>query len=297
MGVRKCGTRALLEFLSIHPRIRKVTDELHFFDDDRKYNLGLEWYLKQMPVSHSSDVVIEKTPAYFVTDLVPERIYAMNASIKIILIVRDPVTRLISDYAQLASNKAKKDRPMDSFEDVIMLPSGKINSNYKGIRISLYAVYFSRWIKVMIQVMNEWDSSFTFLYIHGQLFSKNQIHVVDGDQFVYDPLAELQKIESFLGLPHLITRDNFIYNTTKGFYCIRQDDGGERCLNKNKGRKHPDINSLVIRKLRRFYEPYNKYFYKLTGRKFAWPDWSGPLKCVLGKDSLLPSKWLWLVLY
>lgn len=251
VGARKCGTRALLEFLDIHPQIRKVTDELHFFDDERKYNLGLDWYLEQMPLSLESDVVIEKTPAYFVTEYVPERIYAMNGSIKIILIVRDPVTRLISDYAQLASNrKAKKARNIESFEELIMLANGKVNSNHKAIRISLYAIYFSRWIK---------------------LFSKNQIHVVDGDQFVYDPLSELQKIEDFLGLPSLINRDNFTYNTTKGFYCIRTEDNGQRCLNKNKGRKHPDIHPLVIQKLRRFYDPYNKYFYKLVGRKFAWP--------------------------
>ena len=149
IGARKCGTRALLEFLDTHPRIRKVTDELHFFDDDARYALGLGWYRQQMPPSvEGADVVIEKTPAYFVTEAAPERLHAMNASIKIILIVRDPVTRLISDYAQLASNRAKKDRLVPSFEEEILLPSGKINANYKGIRISLYAIYFARWIKV-----------------------------------------------------------------------------------------------------------------------------------------------------
>ncbi len=126
-----------------------MTDELHFFDDDARYALGLGWYRQQMPPSvEGADVVIEKTPAYFVTEAAPERLHAMNASIKIILIVRDPVTRLISDYAQLASNRAKKDRLVPSFEEEILLPSGKINSNYKGIRISLYAIYFARWIKV-----------------------------------------------------------------------------------------------------------------------------------------------------
>lgn len=150
VGARKCGTRALLEFLDIHPQIRKVIDEVHFFDDDQKYNLGLEWYRQQMPLSLKSDIIIEKTPAYFITDLVPERIYAMDSKIKIILIVRDPVTRLISDYAQLASNKAKKDRKVESFEEVVLMPNGKINTNYKGIRISMYAVYFSRWINVFI---------------------------------------------------------------------------------------------------------------------------------------------------
>ena len=148
VGVRKCGTRALLEFLDIHPLITKVVNEIHFFDDEKRFNLGLEWYRQQMPITNQSNIVIEKTPAYFVTESVPERIYAMNASIKIILIVRDPVTRLISDYAQLASNKAKKVRHVETFEEAVLYPNGKVNSSYKGIRISMYAVYFSRWIKV-----------------------------------------------------------------------------------------------------------------------------------------------------
>ena len=96
---------------------------------------------------------------------------------------------------------------------------------------------------------------------------------MDGDQFVYDPLPEVKRIESFLGLPHYIERDHFVYNVTKGFFCIRQADDTGRCLNKSKGRKHPEISPLVVRKLRAFYAPYNKYFYRLVGKQFLWPEW------------------------
>lgn len=97
--------------------------------------------------------------------------------------------------------------------------------------------------------------------------------MVDGDQFVYDPLQELKKIETFLNLPHLIRHDDFIYNVTKGFYCIRLDGNNmEKCLNKNKGRPHPDINPIIIKRLRKFYEPYNKFFFSLVGRSFNWPN-------------------------
>lgn len=37
---------------------------------------------------------------------VPERVRAMNSSIKLLLIVREPVTRAISDYTQLRSHAA-----------------------------------------------------------------------------------------------------------------------------------------------------------------------------------------------
>lgn len=121
---------------------------MHFFDDDKHYNNGIEWYRQRMPFTAEHNVVIEKTPAYYVTESVPERIYAMNASIKIILIVRDPVTRLISDYAQLASNRLKKDRRIETFEETVLYPNGQVNASYKAIRISMFAVFFSRWIKV-----------------------------------------------------------------------------------------------------------------------------------------------------
>ena len=42
IGVKKCGTRALLEYLRLHPNIKAAGPEPHFFD--RFYHLGLEWY-------------------------------------------------------------------------------------------------------------------------------------------------------------------------------------------------------------------------------------------------------------
>ena len=42
IGVKKCGTRALLEFLKLHPKVKAPGPEPHFFD--RYYHLGLNWY-------------------------------------------------------------------------------------------------------------------------------------------------------------------------------------------------------------------------------------------------------------
>jgi hypothetical protein len=42
IGVKKGGTRALLEFLKAHPDVRAPNPEIHFFD--RHYDRGLEWY-------------------------------------------------------------------------------------------------------------------------------------------------------------------------------------------------------------------------------------------------------------
>lgn len=67
IGVRKCGTRALLEMLYLHPRIQKAAGEVHFFDRDENYIKGLDWYRKKMPHSFRGQITIEKSPSYFVT--------------------------------------------------------------------------------------------------------------------------------------------------------------------------------------------------------------------------------------
>lgn len=42
VGVKKCGTRALLEYLKLHPDVRTAGQEVHFFDIH--YDRGLDWY-------------------------------------------------------------------------------------------------------------------------------------------------------------------------------------------------------------------------------------------------------------
>ncbi|GFS60577.1 heparan sulfate glucosamine 3-O-sulfotransferase 5 [Nephila pilipes] len=250
IGVRKCGTRALLEFLNLHPSIQKASDEVHFFDEDDKYSLGLEWYRRRMPYSFADQITIEKSPAYFITESAPARIRAMNASVKLLLIVRDPVTRLISDYAQLAANKARKDKALASFEELVLHPNGQVNTAYKAVRISMYSIFFEKWHRV---------------------FPRRQIHIVDGDDLVRDPFPEVQRIEEFLGIAHRISKENFFYNKTKGFYCVRNETT-EKCLNESKGRRHPEVSEEVIHKLRQFYAPYNRMFFRAAGRDFGWPE-------------------------
>ena len=44
IGVRKGGTRALLDMLNLHSSIRAANFEVHFFDNDTNYHKGLNWY-------------------------------------------------------------------------------------------------------------------------------------------------------------------------------------------------------------------------------------------------------------
>ena len=48
IGSRKGGTRALLDMLSLHSRVRPAKAEVHFFDADDNYRRGYEWYMEQV---------------------------------------------------------------------------------------------------------------------------------------------------------------------------------------------------------------------------------------------------------
>ncbi|XP_014102825.3 uncharacterized protein Hs3st-A [Bactrocera oleae] len=369
IGVRKCGTRALLEMLYLHPRIQKAGGEVHFFDRDENYMKGLEWYRKKMPHSFRGQITIEKSPSYFVSPEVPERVRAMNASIKLLLIVREPVTRAISDYTQLRSHAAtatlpladgpaaappspapakynansyqrRRGRAIDaagsgygpgtgytnqqlrasqhmalygktskyyaaaqvydnaigggggdggvvgdegggavrnrigesthttaptpgsaaaaaaaqiaskSFEELAIFPNGTVNESYRPLTISLYHLHLHRWLEV---------------------FPREQLLVVNGDRLIEDPVSQLKRIETFLGIEHRVTNSHFYFNETKGFYCLRYDSG-DRCLRETKGRKHPHVDPVVVSKLRKFFAEHNQRFYELVGEDLGWPE-------------------------
>ncbi|OCT60776.1 heparan sulfate glucosamine 3-O-sulfotransferase 3A1-like [Xenopus laevis] len=247
VGVKKGGTRALLEFLRIHPDIRAVGAEPHFFD--RNYDKGLDWYRDLMPRTLDGQITMEKTPSYFVTKEAPARISAMSKEAKLIVVVRDPVTRVISDYTQTLSKRPD----IPSFESLIFKnrTTGLIDISWSAIQIGIYAKHMENWLLD---------------------FPIDQMLFVSGERLIRDPAGELGRVQDFLGLKRIITDKHFYFNKTKGFPCLKKAEGSSKphCLGKTKGRTHPNIDPKVVQRLREFYRPFNMKFYQMTGQDFGW---------------------------
>ncbi|XP_028572959.2 heparan sulfate glucosamine 3-O-sulfotransferase 3B1-like isoform X2 [Podarcis muralis] len=247
IGVKKGGTRALLEFLRVHPDVRAVGAEPHFFD--RNYERGLTWYRDLMPRTLDGQITMEKTPSYFVTKEAPARISAMSKGTKLIVVVRDPVTRAISDYTQTLSKKPD----IPTFESLTFKnrTTGLIDTSWSAIQIGIYAKHLENWL----------------LY-----FPIGQILFVSGERLISDPAGELGRVQDFLGLKRIITDKHFYFNKTKGFPCLKKAEGSSKphCLGKTKGRTHPNIDQEVVQRLREFYRPFNMKFYQMTGHDFGW---------------------------
>uniref|UniRef100_A0A5S6Q973 Sulfotransfer_1 domain-containing protein n=1 Tax=Trichuris muris TaxID=70415 RepID=A0A5S6Q973_TRIMR len=250
IGARKGGTRAMLQFLSLHPKIRIVPQEVHYFDDNATYNKGVEWYRSQMPLADQPDImVVEKTPAYFVSSVAPERVRLLDPTMKLILVVRDPVIRTVSDYTQVMHSKLSKGKPVAGFERSVFDSAGMVRACYKPILNSLYVVHLKRWLAY---------------------FPPNQVHIADGDRLISQPIIELQAAERFLQLEPKISADQLYFNRTKGFYCYRHPSQGNICLGSTKGRLHVKISPLARARLKSFFHKYNQLFYACANRTFSW---------------------------
>ncbi|XP_045476738.1 heparan sulfate glucosamine 3-O-sulfotransferase 3B1 [Harmonia axyridis] len=248
IGVKKGGTRALLEFIRIHPDVRAAGSEIHFFD--KNYIKGFQWYRSHMPSTLEGQQTIEKTPSYFITKEAPKRVNHMNPSTKLLVVVRNPVTRAISDYTQAASKRPE----MDKFESLVFINGtigNLIDTSWGPIKLGMYARYLSRWLKY---------------------FPLSQFLFVSGERLIYDPAAELHRVQNFLGLKQVINEKHFYFNATKGFPCLFKSEGhsAPHCLGKTKGRNHPKVERAVLQRLKDFYRPFNNRFYQMTGINFGW---------------------------
>lgn len=66
-----------------------------------------------------------------------------------------------------------------TFEELAILPNGTVNETYRPLTISMYHLHMHRWLEV---------------------FSREQLLVVNGDQLIEDPVSQLRRIETFLGM-------------------------------------------------------------------------------------------------
>ena len=250
IGNTKCGTSALLTFLSQHPQIVRNTyiNETHFFD--KYYTKGIEWYRDSMPYSLPGQVVIERTPNYFALEYVPGRLFNLDPRIKLILAVRNPVDRVISEYAMHKSGHDKLNKtirgvkPGDPFPPFEMIWKGYINH--------FYDTSLENWL---------------------QYFRIEQIHIVNGDVLRKSPLQELKEIEQFLNIEPFFQENQFYLNTIRGVFCMSKPRfGQDNCLQEGKGRKHPKVNETVLQMMRHFFHPHNQRFYKLSKKQFDWDN-------------------------
>jgi len=101
-GAQKSGTSALDAYLREHPELcLPARKEVHFFDSDKLFANGAADYAPYheqfIPEPHHR-LIGEVTPSYLYWPTAAERIAAYNPAMKLIVVLRNPITRAYSHW-------------------------------------------------------------------------------------------------------------------------------------------------------------------------------------------------------
>ena len=251
IGFGKAGTRALYNALRLHPQLSGPKMEERFFS--LKFSKGLKRYLNSFPSPPQGVFLIEKSPDYILSTVVPSRILRSAelarvdvGKLKFIVVLRDPIDRAMSEYLEWNYQRQSKHATLlPPFEEMVV-KNGVIDDQQPFLNASCYAYHIKNWIRT---------------------FSKDKICYVDGDAFVTDPLTQIHNLEACMGISHHFSTSNFVYNEKRGFYCFKEKR--LQCLGSSKGRKHPDIPPDVRKKLSLYFKACNVDLVGLTGASFG----------------------------
>nr|XP_054756839.1 heparan sulfate glucosamine 3-O-sulfotransferase 1-like [Lytechinus pictus] len=263
IGVKKGGTTAMARYLGLHPKVsfsRSVQPGPDITDATM-----VEWK-ETFRLTSAYQMPVTGYPGLF-SGMQPQLLQMLRkhlpADIKLILMLRDPVERLVSDFVHTATiadryqgEERKKFEELEGFKGTlhatVLDDLGHVNPFASIVRLGMYAM------------------DLRALY---QQIPEERVLIVDGNEFKKDPFPILIKVERFLELPPFFKRDHFQYNTNKHFYCANIESRPDvKCLNSQKGRKHPKISDAVIEKLYDFYRPRNQELKSDFGLNFSWID-------------------------
>jgi hypothetical protein len=179
IGTMKGGTSTLNAWLRHHPQVLfSAIKEVHYFNDH--HDRGERWYRTYFPLWEQwlgGRCALEATPAYlYRAAVVMPRMHALVPEARLIVLLRNPVSRAISHYGHQVQRGAEH----RSAAEALMSPDpplkGKPN-HYK--RRGLYA-------EQIAQVL--------------QHYPREQLLVLRSEDFFAQPAEAYARVQAFLGL-------------------------------------------------------------------------------------------------
>lgn len=200
IGVQKGGTTSLYQYLLDHPQVLPAaTKEVHFFD--LEWHRGLDWYLNQFPSDVPGDAAIEHPPQYITGEaspyyvfhpLAPQRAWEFDPSLKIIVLLRNPVDRALSHYyheVRWGFETLEIEAAFDAEADRLVreLEQFQADPNYKSYAYQHYS-YAAR--GHYVEQLEAWRSR----------FGSEQMLVLNSEKFYQSTAESLQRVIGFLEL-------------------------------------------------------------------------------------------------
>ncbi|XP_039250596.2 heparan sulfate glucosamine 3-O-sulfotransferase 4-like [Styela clava] len=295
LGVKKCGTGALVHFLAEHPLI-KLPRRVETFFFVKKHLRGIEYYKKIMPPVADDELAMEKTPLYFyMADRVIPYIKELAPNAKLILCLCNPAKRAFSDYVHglFAKNKDKDGEffaeQFEKLTDNVIERITQNTNNENDVAVKAKTVCRRSSKSCVVTKGIYHNNAQKWL----KNFNSSQLLIINGDEWITDPGNLIEEIEDFLGIPKLILKEDFVLSPENGFYCLNRwwikennstietdatefpDQKNENifCLGSGKGRTRNGVRSMfpkTYEKLRNFYKSHNTLLYNMLNKTMQW---------------------------
>ena len=180
IGGQKCGTKQLNGFLINHPDIYCPNNEAGFFNRDT--NKSLNKFYKR-----ATKVVLGKcTPQYCYNKEAISNIHSHNKDIKLILLIREPVARM---YSQYCYKNIKRDDKLSFTEWVKKNKNNDLfnsHSSDRHFRQKNFPIVKSRYSAQIKNVLKK--------------FPREQLHIGISERLKSNTFEEYNKILDFLGV-------------------------------------------------------------------------------------------------
>ena len=213
VGAAKAGTTSLYEYLRQHPEIfMPLWKELSFFIGDPFGPLHKvkrpQYYDKVFAQAKNQTAVGEASTSYLYDEAAPGIIKEKLGSIKILIILRDPVAMSYSLYNHQVRREGET---IESFEAALDAEARRKNDpdfkkNCSGWHANYY--YYQRGLYFQ-QVKRYIDT-----------FGKDNVKIILFDELADDPVREVQQIFRFLGVDDTFVPVIKVHNPAGGILNI-----------------------------------------------------------------------------
>jgi hypothetical protein len=184
LGTQKGGTTTLHQLLDAHPEVFLPScKEVHYFDlnHQQQPNWYGAHYARATPAQHCGDI----TPFYLFHPEVPQRIHALIPQALLIVLLRDPVERALSQVFH-ARRKGFETLPP---EEALAAESQRLTSG-DPYHLQKHS-YVSR--SRYLEQLDRYEA----------LFPAAQLLVLRSENLFANPEATWQRLQGFLGLAQL----------------------------------------------------------------------------------------------
>jgi hypothetical protein len=192
LGAQKAGTTALYEYLRRHPQISGPSwKEVSFFD--RHWARGESWYRGNFPnvARTRGKHVGEASPSYVFHPLAPRRVQEVVPEARLIVLVRNPVDRALSQY----NHEVALGREPLPFEEALDAEEERLRGEQE--RMASDPRYFSReWWSHTYKARGRYAEQ---LERWLAVFPREQLLVLPSDDLGSDPARAHAQVLEFLG--------------------------------------------------------------------------------------------------